>query len=447
MANEDIFDLLEDDFEGQDGFINFASRAPMPKDNSFYNSIKDYGKTALKGTIEGVSRFGQMMGGLQTFEPQGQQLEKQTEILDELLPTDEGYGQKSLRRGLRMAPTALSFPGGGTAQTATRSMLAGFSGQAAKDLGLPEWAQSAAELTMFIGPDVMKKLLEKGSNADIIKFGRDMGLTDKQITPLIQSEFKQKWLSKISPKRGQIQKSLSETKSGLEKVYSSIQNSQEAKNLISNNQQNILGNKFNKLLRDMPSDVRNKIMDDLKDLASKPISGESLINFYSDINHNLGPKSKQLSLLKEPIKEAIKSISPELASDFDMINKMYSKYFPISQKLKPNLTSDIISAAESIGLLGSVALGNYSGIVTFLSEKAGKEVAKQMLINPRFQQLSKKMIVAINENKFNLLKKIKEDFSDLISETSKEASYEIDKISDEALMKFFNHQKEDEQEA
>lgn len=156
--NGSIFDLIgEEPKEGQEGYFELAQNAPSPKDNSYFNTIKDYGKTILKGAVEGVSRFGTALGPLQPRAVTEQQLEGQTEALDTALPTDEGFGQKAIRRGLKETPTAMAFPGSNVAQMGTRSILAGFAGEGAKELGAPEWAQAAAELTAFIGPDITKK--------------------------------------------------------------------------------------------------------------------------------------------------------------------------------------------------------------------------------------------------------------------------------------------------
>lgn len=434
---ESIFDLIDEPVsEGKEGYFELAKKAPQPKDNSFFNSVKDYTKTIVKGTVEGISRFGRMMGG--TIEDPNI-LEKQTESLDQLLPTDEGYTQRAIRHGLREAPTMASFPGSATSNL-SRSMLAGFMGEGAKDLGLPEWAQSAAEITAYIGPDITKKLLEKGSNKEIIEFAKKKGMTDEQITPLIQSEFKQKWLSKLSPKRGMTQSKLKDTKSKLDEVYGNLHKSESAGLEISEKANGELINDLFKKTNEIPFKVRKEIEKDLSDLLENKITGSSIINFWSDINHNLASNTKQLSLLKEPLKKALNSISPELAKEFEMTNQLYTKYYPIASKLKPNLTSDIISAGEALGLgfglVGAVTMGHTSTLYGLLGEKAGKELARQLLLNPRLQQLSEKMVKALNENKYGVAKKLTEAFSNTLRAFSPEVSEELDKVSEEDFKKF-----------
>ncbi len=444
-----IFDLVEEEIpSGKKGYFEIAKRAPEPKDDSFLNSVADYSKTIAKGATEGVLRLGRMMGPLQENKPSSQIQEEQTEVLDKLLPTDEGFTQKAIRRGLQQAPTAVSFPGAPALNTLTRAAGAGFLGEGAKELGAPEWVQTAAELTSYIGPDITKKLLEKGKNSDIIAFGKKMGLTDQEITPLLQSDFKQKWLSKISPKRGSTQSALKKTKSALDESYGTLKNSESALGEISEVENGKLINGVLEKINEMPREVRGKIEADLMDLLNNKITGKSLINFYADLSSHYGENTKQLSLLKDPVKKALHSISPNLGEDFEMINKLYTKYYPIASKLKPTIASDIIGAAETIGILGSVSMGYYPPLVSLLGEKAAKKLAQQLLINPRFQHLSKKMIVAMNQNKYQVVKKLTDAFRNQIKEYSPKVAEELDKISEEDIRKLLmTHQEKEEQQA
>ena len=443
--NGSIFDLIgEEPKEGQEGYFELAQNAPSPKDNSYFNTIKDYGKTILKGAVEGVSRFGTALGPLQPRAVTEQQLEGQTEALDTALPTDEGFGQKAIRRGLKEAPTAMAFPGSNVAQMGTRSILAGFAGEGAKELGAPEWAQAAAELTAFIGPDITKKILSSGKNEQLIEFAKKMGMSDEQIAPLLNSDFKTKWLAKLAPKRGSTAKALEESKKGIQSVYGAVQNSAAAAKEISEVANGKLINELRHQISQMPSEVRGKIEQDLADLLNNKITGKSLINFYSDVNHYLSGNTKQLATLKEPIKKALGTISPELSKDFDLVNQLYTKYYPISAKLRPDLVSDLITAGEALGLgaslVGAVTTGYVSPVITFLGEKVGRKVAQQLLINPRFQQIGQKMGNAIAEGKYEIVKKLLNEYSSEISKYSPEAGKELQKLSEGELEVLFSGQ-------
>lgn len=445
-----IFDLVEEDLpEGQEGYLALAKNAPAPKNDSFFNTIADYGKTFAKGAAEGLTRFGRMMGPIQDIygKKTPEILEEQTEQLDVLLPTEEGFGQSVLRRGLREAPSILGFPGS-SLETIPRIAGASVLGETAKELGAPEWLQTASELTAYIGPDITKKLLASGSNKELIEFGRKMGMSDEALAPLLQSETKQKWLSRLIPRRGATEAALKKSKGELSDVYQSIQKSEEALQKIPDQTSENLLEKINDILFDMPANVRGKIKEDLKDLMSKPMTGDTLINFWADINHNLGPSTKQLSLLKDPIQKALSELSPSLSKDFSLINNLHSKYYKIAGRLKPTITSDLISAAETIGFTGSGLLalttGHYPTFVTLLGEKFAKKIAQQMIINPRLQQLSKKMGVALNQNKYSLAKKITNRFVDEIRNIDSDSADQMKAITDAELEEFFNHSEKSE---
>lgn len=445
--NNSIFDLIESETpkSGKEGFMDLAASAPSVKDNSFWSQVQDYGKSILKGAAEGVVNLGQMLGptlpsphrknGKLTF-PEQQNF---TEQLEEAFPGEEGFGQKAIRRGLAQAPTAIAFPGSGALQAGTRAGLAGLAGQTAEELGAPKWAQTIAEIGAYIGPDITKKLLAEGKNKELIEAGRKLGMTDEQLTPLLQSERKQRFLSKLAPKRGKTQKVLKETKTGLGKAYEAIKNSQQATSQIPTQSQDIFFNKMGKLLEDMPANVRNKIYEDAKDLVSKPITGQTLINFYQDINANLGHKTQQLTRLKKPIQEALSSISPELGQDFSNLNKLYGKYFPIANKLKPKLADDILSGVEKAGVLGSFIFGYPIPLAHLAGQHTLRKISSQMLLNPRFQQHGKKLVEALNQNKFSTAKKVIDLIAKEIKPDSEEIYDYLNNISEDEIKELFSY--------
>ena len=431
--NGTIFDLIEDEpKKGIEGFWQLAEKAPTPKDDSWLNSMADYGKTILKGSVEGVSKLGRMMGPLQLDEQTPQILEKQTESLNEMLPTEDTLPERMIRRGLKEAPSMMAMPGSAV-QAGVRTVAGAGAAELAKDFGVPEWGQSAIELTGFIGPDITKKLLSAGSDKKLIDFAKKMGMTDEQITPLIQSDFKQKWLSWLTPKRGKTESILKESKKGLDDVAGAISNSEKAVLEISETNNGKLINGIYEKMNEMPREFRDVIEKDLNDLLNNKITGKSLINFWRDINKTFKGDKKQLGTLKEPIRQALETLSPELAKDFEMSNKLYAKYYPIANKLKPNLVSDLVQAGEILGLGGTLVFGGLSGgwapLVHMIGEKATRKLAQQMLLNPHFQQLSKKMVIAINQNKFGLANKVLSDLKLEVGKYSMKAANEIKELT------------------
>ncbi len=388
---------------------------PEEKEKSYLDTAKSYGKTAVKGFVEGVSSLGKVLGPLQERKRGEFSPEKQTETLNELLPTEDSFGEKGLRKGLNIAPVAIANPFGGPLQSAVRSGIGGYLSEGVKEVGGGETAQTFAELSAFMGPDVLKKLVEKGKYKPLISAARRFGMSDEQITPLIQSEFKKNWFSKIAKKTGKTEASLSKTKSALDTSYKDLINSPGAENFLDAKKTNELLDELSKIAGDLPAEVKNRISEDMMDLVKNPISGKSLINLWKDINYYLGKGEKQLGLFKEPIRKAIGNISPELEKDFGLVNDLYKKFYPMAKNLKPGNVDKFVDAVENLGLLGSIFTWNFPAMGTFIGEKTSRILAREMLINPKFQQLTKKMMIATQENRTILMKKTAEEMQKLIN--------------------------------
>lgn len=403
-----------------------------------YEKLAELLKSGGKGFIEGISRLGRSMGPLQDPEMRSEKeiQEEQTGRLDELIPSEgeEDFLQRSLRRGLKEAPTMLSFPGS-QLSTLPRSIAAGFLGEGAKDLGLPEWAQTAAELTAYMGPELTNKLLSWGSNKDIIKMGKEFGLTNEQITPLIQKDFKTKWLSKLSPKRGRTQKVLDESRKGLGEAYDVIKKSPTAMQELPTGAKENLLTKFQEVSKDLPSSVVEKIEKDLANFLDRPMTGESLMTLHKHINKATGPFTKELVAFKKPIADAITAVSPELGQQFQNLNNLYSRYASIAGKLKPTIVSDLVTAGEAIGLVGGAIYGDYNIVQKMLIEQGAKITAREVLLNPRVNQLVEKFLLALNQHKWGLASKIGNQVNDEIKKMDNEI--DIQEFTEEQIKELF----------
>jgi hypothetical protein len=170
------------------------------------------------------------------------------------------------------------------------------------------------------------------------------------------------------------------------------------------------------------------------------------MNFNKDINHVMSGNTKQLSLLKAPIKELIKSSSPEMAKDFETINNLFSKYHKISERLKPNLMSDLMGAGEALGIFTSLATGQYPVLYTLAGDKVARKAAQQLLFNPRFQQIGLKTVDALNQNRVPMLKKLSDLMSHEIRKTSPELADKLDTLTKEDFEELLNQSRSNKHE-
>jgi len=437
--------------EGKEGYLDIVQKEQHQlRDDSVWSSIKGYGKTIAKGLFEGGVKMGRMVGGRvpdikkgMTAEDVMKQLQNPQDIedvtadLDRLLPTEESFGQKAIRRGLRQLPSNMALPGAAV-QTAVRTGLAGLAGQTAQELGAPEYVQSLAELGMYIGPDLVQKLVAAGKNKELIEIGKRLGISDEALAPLLRQGKEQALLAKVAPKSGQTERILANTKEELGSAYSTMQKSSEAQKVISSqNSAKLMANLRNEL-KQMPSEVSSKIEKDFDQLISKQnISGDDLIDFYKKVNYYTGSGTKQLSTLKGPIKEAIETISPELGKDFETINKLFSRYYKISSMLKPTIKSQIIEAGAHLAILHDVL----TGFPATTSALIGSKMARDLLLKPRFQQLSIKTVDALNKNAPQIALKSIQEMADLMSKYDEKASDDLKSLSLKDIEKLIVSQK------
>lgn len=360
--------------------------------------------------------------------------------MNELFPTQEKFLEKSLERGGRMAPYAAL--GGNVVPGVLRSLLAGILGETAKELGLPEGVQTGAELLAFAAPNIFtQKLLQTGKYGPLIARARQQGLSDEVIAPLIQSDWKKKLLSKLASRRGRTQELL-KPKTGrvaqeFEGVFDRLRTREYRPTPFKDSA--ALKEKASQSLQKAFNDIKNVktkevIRDAYQDLLKSPMDQRDLIDFYRSVNANLTDKTAELARFNNPVKDALQRISPELGADFKLTNELYGKYKDISKKLQPNLVSDILSASQALKVMGGIAFGNYPILLETLGEQGAKVLAREMLINPRLQQIGTKMGNAIQKNNVPAIKKLMDSMAKEVNKSSPEAARNIQSVDIEELV-------------
>jgi len=326
-------------------------------------------------------------------------------------------------RGAEFVGEGIATGGGGKALTGLG--VSGLAGQGIREAGGPEWAASGTEIAGSLAPSLIsKKLIPTGKDAkSIVESGRKLGLSESQITPLIQGETKVATLSKVARKSTKTQKLFNSIKENLGDSYNTIKGSKEAKTTLKKADQIKIRDDFEKIRNELsktlaPSpekgDAIKYIEKALDTLEKVEITPEYLINFWQDINksvkwNSISGGKKTLTQLKKPISNTLEAVSPQLAKDFEMTNELYSKYAQISKKLKPDWIDPIINKGELLaGVGGAVALatGNPFLLGSVLTESAIRILGREMLINPYFQNVAEKLVVNFNSSSMKGVKDI-----------------------------------------
>lgn len=425
--------------EEEAAFIEFAlQQSEEEKQPSRFRSIagaapKGFLRESGKEIRKTLSFLPQLLGQEDVLESMVTD-EEAEEKLQQLFPTKEGFTESALERAGEIAPYSL-LGGGGILGNLLRTLGAGFAGEGVKELGGGPGLQTVAEIGAFGLPGLGKKIKPTQAQKEIVNEARALGLSDTEIAPLIQGEGKQKFLSKLSERRGRSQKALRGTKSSLDNVYTTLQKSESATKVLSPES----GNKFIKNVQDklaeLPSATQELITKDLGQLLEKPITGDSLINFYKDVNSTFSRGGSSLGILKEPIRAALADVSPKLANSFQTTNKLYSKYYKIANRLKPNLVSDLMTAGEATRVMFGLATGNYPLLLETMGETAARSLATEMLVNPRLQNLGNKMVSALNQNKAGAATRIIQQFIKEVKDVSPDVARELQKLDISTILR------------
>lgn len=407
-----------------------AKEEPEQFEAETQEGIGNYAKNLLKSGIKGINKLGRVIGPTGPRMPEEKveaEYEKGLQKLIPSRPSESGFN-RGVERIVEALPTNLSLPGGGPAQTAIRTALGGGAAQVTKELGAGETAQAIADITAFISPSLTKKLLETGKNKELIEAAKKLGLNDKQITPLIQSDFKKKWLSKIAAKGSRTQEALRQSKEALGSVYGEIRARPESQKVLEEKHFKPFLDKLGSQMKEIPNNVRDVIIRDVRELFEGPVNADRIINLWQDINANLSGNTKQLSTLKPILQDTLAQISPELANDFGKLNKLYSNYIQMSKDLKQDKIDKILSKGQALKPLVALYTGSNWLLAEFAGEMVGKSIAREMLINPRLQNLKGKLIHAINSNDARIAEKIMRQFGDEIEDIDEETSKKLKKF-------------------
>jgi hypothetical protein len=303
---------------------------------------------------------------------------------------------------------------GGGAKTLTSLATASGIGQTAKELGAPESVATTLELLSLFGPHALaNKAYGPKKMKELIQYARKQGLTEEEIAGIVKGERMTKAIAKFAKKGGKTERLLDSIQ---EKAGNSLQSVKEtAKGIgpISGELSGELGDRFVDILTDLKQTIKpssdkqlaiNFIEEAIENLMNKGTTPEQLINFWQDINSEVNWNAirngkKSLDRLKEPIKDVLTKISPSLAKDFELGNTLYARSKLLSKALKPTTVDHILDKGPLGASMLAIALGDLGIISKFIGADIARTMGREMIFNPKIQNISKKMLMAIkNEN-------------------------------------------------
>lgn len=382
-------------------------------------------RALVRGVGKGVESLGK--AGMRTLPERpersfGQFLEEQIPLEDttlrqletEFVPEQFRGGAEFLtsatERGGEILPAML----GGKSpvvENVVRSMFAGASGETAKKLGFDSVGQLVAELPFLLGPNIFsEKITPKEVQEEIVKFAREKGLSEKQIAPLLSEEIpKVDLLSKISPKGKRVEKILEGARRGKDELFSHLERHPEAEKIMDIKTQNELFNELNPLLKKLDVSERELIRADLQEFIKGNRSLKEAENIYRDINKKFGHKGgKNVQILKRPIKNAIEKTSDSFARDFNLSNDLASRFYKVRKRLTPTeaekIADQVLFWKAPTQAAYGIMTGNVPLMIELLGEQGARILSQEMLVNPKFANMSQKMMTAVKNNNVALAK-------------------------------------------
>lgn len=375
---------------------------------------------------------------LPTSSDVGQAIEKTTGIGEGKTPQGRIAG-----RGAEFLGEGLAYPGGGAKGLASLAG-AGLAGQSLREAGAPDALASGVEIAGSILPSAVQGRVAPTNKASkkLVEGARELGLTEKQITPLIQGERKAATLSKVARKGEKTKKQFASIKESLGDSYQEIKSSVANMGPIDPVNKMKLDLSFTAIRDDLAKTIKGSpdkeaavkfIEEALTNLKATGATPESLINFWQDINKSVKWNSiqggkKALTRLKEPILDVLQSVAPQAAKDFEMTNQLYTKYSQIAKKLKPDLIDSFANKAEIMGSVpAGLALlnGNPWYLASLGGEFAVRSLAKEMLTNPYFQNLSNKLVQNFNQGSVKGVKDLVNNAKELMERKYPEENWDF----------------------
>lgn len=362
-----------------------------------------------KGLVKGAAKF----SPLPSFGPVPYELgERATE---RVLPTHKGNIEDVLEFAGENAPLA-AFGEGGLVKKGLQSLSGGLFKKGAKESGLPEWAQDIVGGVGISAPSVAKAAVSKTlkpsrSQKAVVDFLKDKGFTDKEITPIIQDKKKLSWLSKGAMKYEEKAPWLKGIQNKLGGLFEDIRAKGQSGGYLEGQALKDFEDKFFKIADNLPKRHRRLIEKEIEELQNHPIDFTALHDFNIAVNDVVkaatGGKSS-IGKLKEATHQAQKSLNPELFKELRMTDEAYSKLMNFTDKMTTKNWQNLVNLGQAGHALYGMLTLNPVALKAAGIAAAGRYGLRQVLSNPRLQNIHSKMWDAFLKNKTSQALKLAE---------------------------------------
>lgn len=365
-----------------------------------------------KGLIKGAATF----SPLPNFGPVS--LKGGQKLTEQFLPTRKGGVEDILEFTGEHAPAA-ALGEGGLVKKGLQALSGGLAKTGAKELNLPEWAQDIVGAAGMAVPGALeaagtKSLRPSVKQQPIVDFLKSKGFSDKEITPIIQDPKMLSFLSKGALKYEKRNSWLKGIKDKIGNIYQDVREQGKKGGYLEGKVLENFEDQFFKKLDKIPKRQKKLIKSEVEDLFNNPIDFTELHDFTSAINDivkdTTGGKAV-IGIMKEPIREAQKKLNPSLFNDLRSADNAYSRMSNFSEKMTKKNWEGLINLGQTGGLLLGALTLNPAMLKIAGGTALGRFGVKQILTNPRLQNIHLKMWDAVLKNKMPQALKLLELFN------------------------------------
>lgn len=277
---------------------------------------------------------------------------------------------------------------------------------------------------------------------ELVEGARRLGMTEEQIAPLVREGSFAKMLRKVSPGSSSAQKAIGESRRAAgTKIFQNLTEKASSKALNEAKSSDFIRN-TEKVLSEISARSRNAIQEDWKSLLDEGVNGKSLMQFWDKINDYFREYPK-LQRLKDPIKKALLEVDPSVAKDFEIANTLSSRSRSVQKAMKPTTASKLFDLGELGEIISSVYYLDPTMLGIGLGSVSGRKLAELMTVNPRFQNLHKKLLTSVNAGQFKAAYKIFDNLTSMIAKDSPEMAAKMRKLTEKDMEDLLSQLEED----
>jgi len=353
-----------------------------------------------KGLIKGGAKF----SPLPSFGPVSSELGER--LTEKFLPTHKKGLEDVLEFSGEAAP--LTFMGeGGLASKGLQALTGGLAKKGAKEINLPEWAQEIAGGVGMTAPSALKaagsKALRPAAKQQaVFDFLKSKGISEKDITPIIQDKKMLSFLSKAAWKYDKDEPWLKGIKSQLGGMFENIREKGRSGDFLQGRDLLEFEKEFQDTVKKIPKHYQGLIRKPIKELMNNPVGFTDLHDFSKAINaivKDVEGGKAAVGIMKGPIERAQARMNPELYRELKMTNEAYGKISNYVEKMTQKDWDSMIN----LGSAGGAILGLLTLNPVLLKPAAAalgiKISANQILSNPRLHNVHLKMWDAFRKHK------------------------------------------------